>query len=78
MAGNHRLADLTKAQNTQGFSGPFLLLKAGAPTSGPSGDLGYSKGAICINTACTSGATVLYYNEGTASNPTWHNANGEA
>ncbi len=77
MAGNGRLADLTKPQNTQGFSGPFVFIKNGVPSNGTSGDTGYSKGAIAINTACTGGGNALYYNEGTSASPTWVAATGE-
>ena len=77
MPGHNALAELGQVQTGVEFDGKFLLVKNGEPSDGTSGDTGYSKGAIAINTACTGGGNALYYNEGTSASPTWVAATGE-
>ena len=78
MAGNNRLFDLTHRQRGPDIGGEFVFIKNGVPTTGTLGDVGYDRATIAINTACTTGANVLYYNEGTRANPVWRNAIGES
>ena len=77
MSGSNRVADLTKPQKQAGFPGPFLMFKISAPTDGTSGDL-MPKGALCVNTRCSSGNDALYYNKGTFASPVWVAATGQS
>ena len=72
MPGHNALAELGQVQNGVEFNGKFLLIKNGEPDDGASGDTGYGRGALCINTA-GSGALDRLFGQVSAdiNNPTW-------
>ena len=71
MAGHNTVHDLAQDQKGTLLDGKFLLLKEGAePVDGTSGDIGFAKGALCINIGGAAQAN-LFINTGTAASPTW-------
>ena len=68
MPGHDTVANLGHDQTGTGFEGKFLLVKSGVPGSG---DTGFGKGALGVNTAGSDKDTTWYVNLGTAGSPTW-------
>ena len=72
MPGHNALAELGQVQTGVEFDGKFLLVKNGEPSDGTSGDTGYGRGALCINTAGTNSVTRLFVQvSADTSSPTW-------
>ena len=78
MAGSNIVAELGMNQIHPDFEGIFLQFGDGAPTDGTSSpQAGSGRGGLYVNTDSSSGATVLYINNGTLSSPTWKSVSGE-
>lgn len=74
MSGHNTAFELGQPQTGTSLDGGMILIKNGVPSDGVSGDTGFGKGAIGINTAGDNdgvNSNFLYVNTGTSASPVW-------
>jgi len=74
MSGHNTAFELGQPQTGTALDGGMMLIKNGVPSNGTSGDTGFGKGALAVNTAgnaTAASANFLYVNTGTSVSPTW-------
>lgn len=74
MSGHNTAFELGQPQVGTTIEGGMILIKAGVPSDGTSGDTGFGKGSLAVNTTGddTAGTSnYLYVNTGTSASPVW-------
>lgn len=74
MSGHNTAFELGQPQAGTTLDGGMVLIKSGVPSNGTSGDTGFGKGSLAVNTAGDDTAVnsnYLYVNTGTSASPLW-------